>query len=35
MTDTYDKLIRDNIPAIIRATGRDCVVETMNNADYR
>ncbi len=34
MTDTYDKLVRDKIPAIIRATGRDCVVETMGEADY-
>jgi predicted house-cleaning noncanonical NTP pyrophosphatase (MazG superfamily) len=34
LTDTYDKLVRDNIPAIIRATGRDCVVETMGKADY-
>lgn len=35
MTDTYDKLVRDKIPAIIRATGRDCVVEIMDDADYR
>jgi predicted house-cleaning noncanonical NTP pyrophosphatase (MazG superfamily) len=35
MTDTYNKLVRDKIPAIIRATGRDCVVETLAEEDYR
>jgi predicted house-cleaning noncanonical NTP pyrophosphatase (MazG superfamily) len=35
VTDTYDKLVRDKIPSIIRATGRDCVVETMTEEAYQ
>ncbi|PQV65269.1 putative house-cleaning noncanonical NTP pyrophosphatase, all-alpha NTP-PPase (MazG) superfamily [Abditibacterium utsteinense] len=31
----YDKLIRDNIPAIIEAAGKTATIETMNEADYR
>ena len=34
MTDIYDKLVRDKIPAIIRATGRDCVVETLDDEQF-
>ena len=31
---TYDKLIRDRIPEIIRADGKTCKVEQMNQANY-
>jgi predicted house-cleaning noncanonical NTP pyrophosphatase (MazG superfamily) len=31
----YDKLIRDRIPEIIRADGRECGVEVMSEEDYR
>lgn len=30
----YNKLVRDRIPEIIQAEGRECAVETMNEADY-
>ena len=29
----YNKLIRDRIPEIIRAAGKQCIVETMNEAE--
>ena len=31
---TYNKLIRDRIPEIIEASGKVCVVETMDDDDY-
>lgn len=34
MPTTYDKLIRDRIPEIIRATGRDCGFEVMDEQAY-
>ena len=30
----YNKLIRDRIPEIIRAAGKQCIVETMNEAEF-
>ena len=33
-TKTYNKLVRDNIPAIIEATGAACTTETLSDADY-
>ena len=33
-TKTYNKLVRDNIPAIIEATGAACRTETLSDADY-
>lgn len=30
----YNKLIRDKIPEIIEATGKQCIVEVMNEAEY-
>ena len=35
MRQTYNKLVRDRIPEIIRATGRDCGLETMSQEEYR
>lgn len=34
MRKTYNKLVRDHIPEIIQAAGRDCAVETMNEAEF-
>ena len=31
---TYNKLVRDNIPAIIEATGATCETEILSDADY-
>ena len=31
---TYNKLVRDNIPAIIEATGAVCETEVLSDADY-
>jgi predicted house-cleaning noncanonical NTP pyrophosphatase (MazG superfamily) len=31
---TYNKLIRDRIPEIIRSSGKQCEVVIMNEADY-
>ena len=33
-TKTYNKLVRDNIPAIIASTGATCETETLSDADY-
>lgn len=30
----YNKLIRDKIPEIIEAAGKQCIVEVMNEAEY-
>lgn len=30
----YNKLVRDKIPEIIAASGKDCITETLSNADY-
>lgn len=34
MTRTYNKLIRDRIPAIIEASGRNRVTEILSDEDY-
>lgn len=31
---TYNKLVRDNIPAIIEASGAVCETEILNDSDY-
>ena len=31
---TYNKLVRDNIPAIIEATGATCETEILSDAEY-
>ena len=31
---TYNKLVRDRIPEIIAAEGRDCATEIMTDAEY-
>ena len=31
---TYNKLVRDNIPEIIRSGGNDCVTEVLSEGDY-
>lgn len=31
---TYNKLVRDNIPAIIQATGAACETEILSDTDY-
>lgn len=31
----YNKLVRDRIPDIIRADGRDCQIEIMSKSDYQ
>jgi len=31
---TYNKLVRDRIPEIIRASGRECMVEVLEPATY-
>lgn len=33
-TKTYHKLVRDNIPAIIEATGAVCETEILSDTDY-
>ena len=33
-TKIYHKLVRDNIPAIIRASGATCETEILSDADY-
>ena len=33
-TKAYNKLVRDNIPAIIEATGASCEIEILSEADY-
>ena len=33
-TKTYNKLVRDNIPAIIEAKGAACETEILTDADY-
>jgi len=35
MRKEYNKLIRDEIPRIIRENGRECAIETMQDAEYR
>ena len=30
----YNKLIRDKIPEIITSSGKQCIVETMNETEY-
>ncbi len=30
----YNKLIRDKIPEIIEATGKQCIIEVMNEVEY-
>ena len=34
MTKTYNKLVRDNIPAIIQAKGAACETEILSDTDY-
>jgi predicted house-cleaning noncanonical NTP pyrophosphatase (MazG superfamily) len=34
MVQRYNKLVRDHIPAIIEAEGRQCATEIMNETDY-
>ena len=34
VTKTYNKLVRDRIPSIIRATGATCRVEILSDSDY-
>lgn len=34
MSKTYNKLVRDRIPDIIRASGRDCRIEVLSDEDY-
>ena len=34
MTKTYNKLVRDSIPAIIQAKGATCETEILSDADY-
>ena len=33
-TKTYHKLVRDNIPSIIEATGASCETEILSDAEY-
>ncbi|MGE5580210.1 MAG: phosphoribosyl-ATP pyrophosphohydrolase [Bacillota bacterium] len=33
-TITYNKLVRDRIPEIIRSQGKSCVVTTLDRADH-
>lgn len=34
MRKIYNKLVRDHIPEIIQAAGRECAVETMSEAEF-
>ena len=34
MVQIYNKAIRDKIPEIIRASGKDCVVKTLSDDDF-
>jgi predicted house-cleaning noncanonical NTP pyrophosphatase (MazG superfamily) len=34
MRHTYNKLVRDHIPEIINAEGRECATEVMSEEDY-
>lgn len=34
MRKTYNKLVRDRIPEIIRASGRNCTTEILSDSDY-
>jgi predicted house-cleaning noncanonical NTP pyrophosphatase (MazG superfamily) len=34
MEKIYNKLVRDKIPEIIRASGKRCVVATVSDEDY-
>ena len=34
MIKTYNKLVRDRIPDIIKAGGADCKIEILSDADY-
>ena len=34
MVKKYNKLVRDRIPEIIEATGKNCVIEILSTADY-
>ena len=34
MEKVYEKLVRDNIPDIIKKSGKDCVIEIMDDEEY-
>ncbi|NLY66247.1 MAG: nucleoside triphosphate pyrophosphohydrolase [Tissierellia bacterium] len=34
MEKIYKKLVRDNIPEIIRESGKECIIETMEDKEY-
>lgn len=34
MEKVYEKLVRDNIPDIIKKSGKDCVIEIMDDVEY-
>ena len=34
MIKTYNKLVRDHIPEIIRQAGKKCTTEVLSNEDY-
>lgn len=34
MKKVYEKLVRDNIPDIIKKSGKDCVIEIMDDVEY-
>lgn len=34
MTISYDKLVRDRIPEIIAASGKQCITETLSEEQY-
>lgn len=33
-TIRYDKLVRDRIPQVIRASGQDCTIQVLEEAEY-
>lgn len=35
MSDSYNKLVRDNIPQIIREAGKECAIEIMSAPEYK